>query len=156
MPDRRYSIRKAVREDAESVEKLERDFSIELGTLGIQGNSSFNAECYLRDGFGPNPAFSGLVADSGTELLGYLLYHLGYEVSDAARILYVIDLYVSRDARRLGVARALMAEAVNVCRDLGGSQVCWSVYESNAPAFRFYERIGASYTNDERLMNLSV
>jgi ribosomal protein S18 acetylase RimI-like enzyme len=156
MPDRQYSIRTSEREDAESIEKLERAFSIELGSLGIPEDSSFNAECYLRDGFGPNPAFSGLVADSGTELLGYLLYHLGYEVSDAARILYVIDLYVSRDARRLGVGQALMAEAVNVCRDLGGSQVCWSVYQSNAPAFRFYERIGASYTDDERFMNLSV
>jgi GNAT superfamily N-acetyltransferase len=156
MPDRQYSIRKAVREDAESIEKLERDFSTELETLGIQGNSSFNAECYLRDGFGPNPAFSGLVADSGTEPLGYLLYHLGYEVSDAARTLYVIDLFVCRDARRLGVARALMAEAINVCRDLGGSQVCWSVYDSNALAFSFYEGLGASYTKDERLMNLNV
>jgi hypothetical protein len=39
---------------------------------------------------------------------------------------------------------------------LGGSQVCWSVYESNALAFRFYEGLGASYTDDERLMNLDV
>ena len=152
----RFSIRKAVREDAEWVGRLEREFSRDLRSLGIPAESSFNSEAYLRDGFGPDPAFSGLVADSGTELLGYLLYHLGYEVEDAARILFVIDLYVRRDSRRQGIGRALMEEAVSVCRELGGSQVCWSVYESNAPAFRFYERIGASYTDDERLMNLSV
>ena len=152
----RFSIRQAVREDAKSVEGLEREFSNDLRSLGISGESSFNAESYIRDGFGPNPAFAGLVADTGTELLGYLLYHLGYEVEDAARILYVIDLYVHRDSRRLGVGRALMEEAVNVCRQLGGSQVCWSVYESNALALRFYEGLGASYIKDERFMNLDV
>jgi len=68
----------------------------------------------------------------------------------------VIDLYVRRDFRRQSVGRALMEEAVNVCRELGGSQVCWSVYESNALAFKFYEGLGASYTDDERLMNLDV
>jgi ribosomal protein S18 acetylase RimI-like enzyme len=152
----RFSIRQAVREDAKSVAGLEMEFSSDLRALGISEDSSFNAEFYLRDGFGPNPAFSGLVADTGTELLGYLLYHLGYEVSDAARLLYVIDLYVQRNSRRQGVGRALMKEAVNVCRELGGSQVCWSVYESNALAFRFYEGLGASYTDDEKLMNLDV
>jgi ribosomal protein S18 acetylase RimI-like enzyme len=152
----RFSIRKAVRGDAVRVEALEREFSRDLRSLGLPTESSFNAEVYLRDGFGPNPAFSGLVADSGTELLGYLLYHLGYEVEDAARILYVIDLYVRRDSRRQGLGRALMEEAVNVCKELGGSQVCWSVYESNEPAFKFYEGLGASYTKDERFMNLEV
>ena len=152
----RFSIRQAVREDANSVEGLEREFSNHLRSLGIPGESSFNAEAYLRDGFGPDPAFAGLVADTGSELLGYLLYHLGYEVEDAARILYVIDLYVRHDSRRLGVGRALMEEAVRVCRQLGGSQVCWSVYESNALAFGFYESIGASYTKDERFMRLDL
>jgi ribosomal protein S18 acetylase RimI-like enzyme len=152
----RFSIRQAIREDAKSVDGLAREFSSYLQSIGIPAESSFNTESYLRDGFGPNPAFSGLVADTGTELLGYLLYHLGYEVEDAARILYVIDLYVRHDSRRQGVGQALMEEAVNVCRELGGSQVCWSVYESNALAFRFYEGLGASYINDERLMNLDV
>lgn len=152
----RFSIRQAVREDAKLVEALEKEFCDDLRALGIPTESSFSAESYLRDGFGPNPAFSGLVVDTGSELLGYLLYHLGYEVEDSARLLYVIDLYVCRDSRRQGLGRALMEEAVNVCRDLGGSQVCWSVYSSNALALRFYEGIGGSYTEDERFMHLRV
>ena len=152
----RFSIRQAAREDAESVAGLGTEFESDLRSLGLPAESSFNAEAYLRDGFGPNPAFAGMVADTGSELIGYLLYHLGYEVEDAARILYVIDLYVRRDSRRLGVGRALMEEAANVCRQLGGSQVCWSVYESNALALRFYEGLGASYIKDERFMNLEV
>jgi ribosomal protein S18 acetylase RimI-like enzyme len=152
----RYSIRQATEEDADSVAKLESDFSSDLRAIGIPADSSFSADVYLRDGFGPNPAFSGLVADTGTELIGYLLYHLGYEVEDAARILYVIDLYVHRGARREGVGQALMNEAVSVCRELGGSQVCWSVYTSNTPAIGFYERLGGRYTDDERFMHLDI
>ncbi len=152
----RFSIRPAVCEDVSAVIKLATEFSDYIHSLGVPTESSFDAESYLRDGFGPNPAFSGLVADAGTGLLGYLLYHLGYDVDDAARVLYVIDLYVRRDSRRQGVGRALMEEAANICRRLGGSQVCWSVYEWNPPAFAFYEILGASYTKDERSMHLVI
>jgi GNAT superfamily N-acetyltransferase len=152
----RFSIRKATAEDAKSIEALEREFSNYLESVGTSGESSFSAESYLRDGFGRDPAFSGLVADTGTELLGYLLYHLGYESEDAARILYVIDLYVRRDSRRQGLGRALMEEAVNVCREVNGSQICWSVYPTNALALQFYEAFGARYIEDERFMHLKL
>jgi len=151
-----FSIRPAVREDAQLVEGLATEFANYIRSLGTPAESSFDAESYLRDGFGPNPAFSGLVADAGTELLGYLLYHLGYDVDDAARVLYVIDLYVSSDSRRQGVGRALMKEATSVCRRLGGSQVCWSVFEWNPAAFAFYESLGASYTTDQRHMHFDI
>jgi ribosomal protein S18 acetylase RimI-like enzyme len=49
-----------------------------------------------------------------------------------------------------------MEEATNICRELGGSRVCWSVYTSNALALRFYEALGANYTVDERFMHLDV
>ena len=152
----RFSIRQAVPEDAESIEVLENEFSDYLESIEIPGESAFSAEAYLRDGFGSDPAFRGLVVDSGTELLGYLLYHWGYEIEDAARILYVIDLYVRRDSRRQGLGRALMEKAVEICRERGGSQVCWSVYAPNALALRFYEGLGGRYNEDERFMHLEV
>jgi len=151
-----FSIRPAAREDARVIEELALECTNYIRSLGVPTQSSFDAESYQRDGFGSNPAFSGLVADTGTELLGYLLYHLGYDVDDAARILCVIDLYVRSDSRRLGVGRALMEEAANACRQLGGSQVWWSVYEANPLALTFYESLGASYTEDQRIMHLDL
>ena len=151
-----FSIRRAAREDADAVVALEKAFAIDLRAIGVFGESAFSVDAYLRDGFGPDPVFSGLVADTGTDLIGYLLYHWGYETEAAARNLWVMDLYVHRESRRIGVGRALMEEAVRVCREAGGTLVCWSVYPSNAPAFEFYEGIGASYTDDERFMHLGV
>jgi ribosomal protein S18 acetylase RimI-like enzyme len=152
----RFSIRPAVREDADAVIKLSKEFSDYIHSLGEPGKCLFDTESYLRDGFGPNPAFSGLVADTGAELVGYLLYHEGYELDTAARVLYVIDLYVQKDNRRLGVGRALLDETVDVCRQLGGSHVCWSVYNTNQLAMRFYEGLGAAYINDQRFMCLYI
>ena len=151
-----YSIRPAACEDAEAVLRLSTEFADWLRSQGGPFESRFDVEAYRRDGFGPDPAFSGLVATSGTDLLGYLLYHEGYELDDAAKTLYLIDLYVRKDARRLGVGRALLGEAANVCRRLGGSQLYWSVYKINQPAFEFYEQLGASYIEDQKFMFLDI
>ena len=152
----RFSVRPSVREDADMINGLMSEESTYFRSLGVPDQSLFNVESYLRDGFGPDPAFSGLVADSGTEILGYILYHLGYDIDGAARMLYVMDLYVRSCSRRLGVGRALMEEAAIVCRRVGGSQVWWSVYNQNASAFTFYENLGASYCEDQRFMQLDV
>jgi GNAT superfamily N-acetyltransferase len=149
-----YSIRPAVREDAEAVLRLSTEFADWIRPLGGPSESRFDVESYLRDGFGPDPAFAGLVADSGTDLLGYVLYHTAYEIDEAARTLNLMDLYVREDARRIGVGRSLIHEAADVCRKLGGSQLYWSVYDFNRPAFEFYEKLGASYLDDQKLMVL--
>jgi GNAT superfamily N-acetyltransferase len=151
-----YSIRPAVREDAKAILRLSTEFADWIRTLGGPHESHFNVASYLRDGFGPAPAFSGLVADSGAEILGYVLYHEGYDVDEAARTLNLIDLYVREDARRIGVGGSLIREAGNVCRQIGGSQLYWSVYEFNQPAFEFYEKLGASYLNEQKIMYLDI
>ena len=150
------SVRPAVREDAELIFALMLEESAYFQSLGVSDESVFNVESYLRDGFGPDPAFAGLVADTGAEICGYLLYHLGYDIDDAARVLYVMDLYVRSGSRRLGVGRGLMETAATLCRKLGGSQILWSVYNQNASAFAFYENLGAKYVEGQRFMHLDV
>jgi len=152
----RFLIRSATAEDAEAIGELAREFADYLRALGDPSDLGFDAETYLRDGFGPNPAFSGLVAESGGEILGYLLYHPGYEMDNAARILHIIDLYVRERWRRQGAGRALMEAAANICRQLGGTQLFWLVYVRNKLAFAFYESVGARYTKDLKFMRLDV
>lgn len=151
-----YVIRAAEAEDAEAVGRLAGEFVAYLRALGDEAELRFDATTYLRDGFGDNPAFSGLVAVRGAEVLGYLLYHQGYDADYAARTLHVADLYVSATRRGHGIGRALMERACEICRRFGGTQVVWSVYAPNQTARGFYERLGARYTRNMLFMRLDV
>jgi ribosomal protein S18 acetylase RimI-like enzyme len=149
-------VRPAAAEDAEAVGRLAAEFAQYLRSLGDKADLKFDADTYLRDGFGESPAFSGLVAERGDEILGYLLYHPGYDVDYAARTLHVVDLYVGGAWRGQGVGRALMREAVRVCRRMGGAQLFWAVYAPNKAAIGFYEHLGARFTQDLLFMRLDV
>ena len=117
---------------------------------------SSRPETYRRDGFGVNPAFFGLVAETNAEIVGYLLYHFGYDVDLAARTLHIVDLYVSEESRRQGVGKSLMAFVQRVCRDVGAKEMLWSVYKSNQPAHEFYARLGGEMIDDQDFMYLVV
>ncbi len=143
-----FIVRQAEPKDAESIGLLAKEFSDYLRSLGDEAEQKFDGAVYLRDGFGSHPAFSGIVAEYQDKILGYLLYHFGYDVDYATRTLHVIDLYVLERWRGQKVGRALMKQASKICRSVGGTQLFWAVYEPNKPAIRFYERLGARFTKN--------
>lgn len=136
-------IRTATPADAGAIGALAQEFQEYLRALGDRTHFEFTAETYLRDGFGPNAAFSGLVAECDGQVIGYLLYHFGYDTDRAMRVLHVIDLYVQGSQRRRGVGEALMRRAAEICREVGGRELIWSVFAPNTLAFQFYEHLGA-------------
>jgi len=152
----KFIIRPAKPEDAESIGQLSKEFIEYLRSIGDDAGQKFGAKIYLRDGFGSNPAFSGIVAEQGGEVIGYLLYHFGYDVDYATRTLHVIDLYVSVNRRGLGIGRALMKQAGEICRASGGTQLFWAVYVPNKSAIGFYERLGARFTRNMLFMRLDL
>lgn len=150
------TIRPATRADAEAVGQLMAQSADYLRALGDTTDFRFTAETYLRDGFGPNPAFAGLVAEVDGKVVGHLLYHFGYDTDRALRLLYVIDLMVQESIRGQGVGKALMLRAADLCREAGGSELVWAVYKPNRLAAEFYERLGAKYIEDLNFMVWAV
>jgi len=151
-----FVISPAEAADAESIGQLAGEFIDYLRSIGDTDEQMFDAEAFLRDGFGANPAFSGIVAESDGEIFGYLLYHQGYDADYAARTLHVVDLYVRENERGQGIGRALMKEAGEICRAFGGKQLFWAVYKPNKAAINFYERLGARFTRNLLFMRLDV
>lgn len=151
-----FIIRPAKPEDAESIGQLAKEFIEYLRSIGDNAEQKFDAKIYLRDGFGSNPAFSGVIAEQGGEVIGYLLYHFGYDVDYATRTLHVVDLYVLENRRGQGIGRALMKQAGEICRTFGGTQLFWAVYEPNKSAIEFYERLGARFTQNMLFMRLDL
>src|SRR5262245_35273487 len=109
----RATIRAARASDAEAVAALAGEFHAYLRGLGDPFPFRFTADDFRRDGFGERPAFEGLVAEDGGAVVGYLLFHDGYDTDSARRLLHVVDLYVRPDRRRAGVGTSLMRAAAS-------------------------------------------
>ena len=155
-PATKSIISPARQSDASSIGQLARQFANYLRELGDTTDFQLTAEAVWRDGFGETPAFAGLVAEDEGEVIGYLLYHFGYDSDRAARTLHIADLYVAPAKRNRGTGRALIARAASIARGAGAEELIWSVYHSNDIASKFYERMGAQRITDVFFMKLKV
>lgn len=149
-------IRAATPDDAEAISRLASEFHAYLNALGDPTKFHFNAETYLRDGFGPNPAFVALVAESNNEAVGYLILDFGYDTDRSRRLAYVNDLFVTEACRGHGVGNALMSRAAEAALERGADALWWGVYERNHSAIRFYEKLGAKYVQGIQFMSIAV
>ena len=76
--------------------------------VGVYGRP-FTAERVRSDGFGPQAAFTPLVAELDGTVVGYVFFTLGYNTDIAARAMWLHDIFVTPAARGKGVGHALMA-----------------------------------------------
>ncbi|WP_303982694.1 GNAT family N-acetyltransferase [Dongia mobilis] len=142
--------------DVDVVQEMVLEFGAYLTDLGDCWRHNFTAERYLSDGFGPDPAFRGFLAEGNGQALGYLLMAPNYDVDQGIRIEIVIDLWVRAAARRSGAGRALMQTAGAAALAAGARQLLWSVYRPNRLATDFYLAIGGQMVRDLDWMYLDL
>lgn len=150
------SLRPMCRADVPAVAAMAAEFALYLRELGDTTEFRLNAAALERDGFGPHPAFEGLIAEVNGEPQGYLLYHHGYDSDAASRVVFVADLFVCAHTRGLGVGKALMQQAAAVASASQATQLVWTVDVRNTEARRFYERLGGQVVDTLHLMSLEV
>jgi GNAT superfamily N-acetyltransferase len=150
----RVRIRTITAADAEPIARMWSDFARYLRELGDTDAQAFGVEAFLRDGFGPDPAFCGMIAERNGAAVGYLLYHFGYDVDQGARVMYIVDLWVDPAVRRGGIGRALMGEAAARCRAKGGIELIWALFAPNRLAVDFYARLGGEFYEALKFMHL--
>ena len=114
-----FTVRPGLASDAEAVAALADEFVAYMRGLGDTAEAKFSAKTYLRDGFGADPAFYCLVAEESATVVGYVIYHYGYDVDMAARTLTIVDFFVTEACRGQGAGKALMTAAKQVCREQG-------------------------------------
>lgn len=150
------TVRNLIADDADAVVAMNAAFVTYLRDLGDPDSQTqhFTREKYLLDGFGPEPAFAGYIAEEDGKPLGYLLYNKGYNVDLAQRLFFICDLWVGPEARRKGVARALMQRCAADCRAWGGQWLEWYVFKPNTVAFDFYSKLGATVSDAVSIMSL--
>ena len=125
----------------DDVDLLHR-FSVDLAHYEDEPHAvTSTPQTLARDGFGANPQFAALIAERDGRPVGMALYTFNYSVWTAARGIFIEDIWVVPEARRGGVARALMRALARECLDKGYRRIDLNVLDWN-PARGFYERLG--------------
>ena len=105
------------------------------------------------DGFGPEAAFTPLVAELDGAVAGYVFFVLGYNTDLAAKAMWLHDLFVVPSARGRGVGSALMAAVAGETVRPADHPRVGRAHGQRGRA-EFYRRIGAEAA-DVRIMSLS-
>ncbi|MCS6820754.1 MAG: GNAT family N-acetyltransferase [Microscillaceae bacterium] len=98
----------------------------------------------LADGFGEKPLYGFYVAKVKEQTVGMALYYYRYSTWKG-KVLYLEDLYVKPEYRRLKIGKALFERIrqhaiANHCR-----RISWQVLHWNEPAIQFYKQLGAVF-----------
>jgi GNAT superfamily N-acetyltransferase len=138
------SIRTAGPEDAGTIVRLIRALAAYEDLLE---QAHVTEADVLRDGFGAHPCFECLLAEAGREALGFAVHRPNYSTFTGRSGLFVEDLFVVEQARRLGVGRMLMARLAAIAQERGCSHMSLAVLHWN-PARDFYDRLGFSHLEE--------
>jgi GNAT superfamily N-acetyltransferase len=132
-------IRPAEPRDAAAVIAMAAELSANQG----KPPRSFSEAAFRRDGFGPEAAFSCLIAEVDGAAAGYALFHDSYDAEAGGRGVFIHDLYLRPAFRRRGLGRALLARICRTTRAAGGRFVWWCMVEGNEAAEGFYRSLSA-------------
>lgn len=109
----------------------------------------------LRDGFGPRPFFSCLIAERDGRGVGFALYFYNYSTWVGRPGIYVEDIFVQPDFRGLGIGRALLQKVAAIATEQGCKRLQWEVLDWNTPAIDFYRAMGAEFLDEWRNVRVS-
>ena len=143
-------VRPARAEESAILAEMANDLNDHVGVRG----RPFTPERVRADGFGPEAAFTPLVAELDGAVVGYAFFTLGYNTDVAARAMWLHDIFVIPEARGHGVGHALMTAVAAETVRAGGGLLEWAVHTANAGALDFYRRLGAVRAEEVRIMGV--
>jgi ribosomal protein S18 acetylase RimI-like enzyme len=137
-------IRRAEARDVPGMLTLVR----ELATFEKEPEAVTVTEEHMRDaGFGPEPVWVGWVAEQDGVLLGMALCYERYSTWKGRR-LYLEDIIVTERARGQRLGEELFRQCAGYAVEMNYNGMLWQVLDWNTDAIRFYDRFGATYSDE--------
>lgn len=143
-------IRRAKTEDVDDIHELVAELAV---ATSMQHKVKSTAADFLAHGFGTDPHFHALVAESNGRIIGLCLYFYEFSTWLGTPGIYIQDLVVRREVRSSGLGRQLVAETVRVAQRAGATYLRLSVDVHNDGAIRFYQKLGMKSSDDERIFH---
>ena len=110
----------------------------------------------LRDGFGPHPKFRALIADWHGEPAGYASFFYFYSTFQGRPALFLEDLFVLDEFRGNGIGKALLIAVCKLAIEEGCFALRWEVLDWNTPAIEFYQKLGATFLNERKVVTFEA
>lgn len=101
-------------------------------------------ERMLEHTFGDTKHFDLWIAELDSAVVAYAVTFHTYSTFRALPTLFLEDLFVHPDARRQGVARAMLDYLKSVAQERGCGRFEWMVLDWNEDAKKLYDGYGAS------------
>jgi GNAT superfamily N-acetyltransferase len=139
-----WRVRPAVPDDVEQIDALVR----ELATYEREPDSvKATVDDFRAALFGSNPRVHCHVAEisapTGPKVVGMALWFVSFSTWRGRHGIWLEDLFVQPEHRRLGLGRALLEALAQICVERGYRRLEWWVLDWNTPAQDFYRSIGA-------------
>ncbi|EFH10819.1 GNAT family N-acetyltransferase [Pseudoroseomonas cervicalis] len=133
-----FFLREARPRDAEEILRLVR-------ALGEYEKLGHEVVASAQDYYGAlaTKRIKGMLAEVEGEIVGLALYYETFSTFAGKAGLWVEDVFVQPEQRRLGIGRALFQALARKALDEGHAWMEWNVLDWNEPAIAFYRRIGA-------------
>lgn len=109
-------------------------------------------EDLLRDGFGPQQKFRVLIAQWDGQAAGYASFFYFYSTFAGKAALFLEDLFVLDEFRGKRIGKALLVAVCKLALAEGCFALRWEVLDWNRPAIEFYEKLGATFLNERRVV----
>lgn len=98
-----------------------------------------NEQEMLEAGFAEQPQFNCIVAELDEKIIGMAITYYKYSTWKGS-CLFLEDIIVNENYRRMGVGEALFKQVVANAKDKKVRRLEWQVLEWNQPAISFYKK----------------
>lgn len=114
-----------------------------------------SAKRLRHDGFGAHRYFETLISTRDGHAVGFALYFFAYSTFACRPTLYIEDIFVLPEERGKGIGKALLVALARVATRKDCGRMEWAVLDWNAPAIKFYAKLGAKLRKEWVLTRLS-
>jgi GNAT superfamily N-acetyltransferase len=144
-----WRVRPAAPGDVEQIDALVR----ELATYEREPDSvKATVDDFRAALFGSNPRVHCHVAEvsgpDGPKIAGMALWFVSFSTWRGRHGIWLEDLFVQPEHRRLGLGRALLEALAQICVERGYQRLEWWVLDWNTLAHDFYRSLGAEPQSD--------
>ena len=98
--------------------------------------------------FGPEPSASCHLAEVDGEPAAVAVWFRNFSTWDGKAGIYLEDLFVREEFRRLGLGRAMLATLARESVERGYSRLSWAVLDWNSPAIALYDAVGGKQMSE--------